>query len=105
MKFERFREPCGTEPAACLDAMVTGWMKIGTRSYAVEKNVTKGHLDRDGEDSQACGQKRGVVGGRITQAIMEIFAREEWAKVEEATGMIIPSSGLTATPPWQRRAW
>jgi hypothetical protein len=75
---------------------VTGTIRIGLKDYAVKKNIKRGHAYGLGEGSQLCEQNGSVPVGRVTQANMEIFIREEWAKVEEATWMIITSSGLMA---------
>jgi hypothetical protein len=45
---------------------------------------------------QSCGQRKEILGGRITQTCMEVLIRDEWIRLERASGIIATTSGTVA---------
>ncbi len=97
IKFDRFKEPCWITAAACRDAAVTDMIRIGTVDYAVERNITRSHMGVSKECPQACRQAGRIPRERITQTCMEVLIRDKWIKLDEATGVIVAASRITAT--------
>jgi hypothetical protein len=46
VRFDKFRESCAVELAACREASSAGRVRIGTQSYAVEKNTFLSHMTK-----------------------------------------------------------
>jgi hypothetical protein len=94
VRYNRFREPCSIdsiEPAACQTAIVTSMLRIGAKSYAIEKKLIRSHM----KDSLcAWNQEEGAPGRKYMQALMEVTISQEWAKVEKTKGMVTTSSRL-----------
>jgi hypothetical protein len=104
VSFLKFREPYTVETAACRHANKTRMLMISKKSYAVQMDViksysdfTKGSLDLQHNCQVGTHTHEGVVLVRqVTQAVVEVSVRIEWARVNEVSGMITTTSGLTA---------
>jgi hypothetical protein len=72
-------------------------MRIGTADYAVDREITRSHMGVSKECPQTCGQAGRIPRARITQTCMEVLIRDKWIKLDEATGVIVTASGITAT--------
>jgi hypothetical protein len=44
VKYEKFRQPCGVQPAACWKALKNGRLKIGEMEYPATMNQTRSHV-------------------------------------------------------------
>jgi hypothetical protein len=104
VRYLKFREPYMVEPAACRHANKTGMLAIHKKSYAVHMdtvksytNFTEGSLD-SGYNCQVGTHTHGEVifDRQVTQRVMEVSTRMEWACVNKASGMITTTSCLIA---------
>jgi len=63
-------------------------MEVG----AVERNTTRSQMDRSKDCPQGCGERKEILGERITQTCMD-----EWIRLERVMGLIIATtSGIMA---------
>jgi hypothetical protein len=75
------------------DAAATGLLRMGTMEYAVEINSTYSHMDGSKDCPQAYRRQKEILGERITHTCMEVIIREEWIRLEKATGTVVFMSG------------
>ena len=104
VRYLKFREPYTVEPSACRGAIKTGMLKIEKKSYLVKEGAiqsftdfTEGSLDL-GHNCQVGTHTHGeaVLDRQVTQTVWEVSVRQEWARVNEVSGLIITTSGLIA---------
>jgi hypothetical protein len=60
-------------------------MEVGTG----ERNTTRSHMDRSKDFPQVWGDRKEILGERITQTCMD-----EWIRLERSMGMIATTSGI-----------
>jgi hypothetical protein len=104
VRYLKFREPYTKEPAACCLANKTSMIVMDKKSYPVQQHADKSHskliegtLDLGHNCQVGSRTHEGIVlDCQVTQTIQEVFIRQEWAKVNEVSGMIITTSGLIA---------
>ncbi len=93
------------EPIECLHAKKTDMHVIDEKSYAVQEGVvrsytdiTKGSLDLDHNCRVSTHTQRGMVlDCQVTQMVLEVSVRQEWARVNEVSVMISTTFGLIVT--------
>ncbi len=104
VKYLKFREPYMVEPSACRHANKTGMTVINKKSWPVQMGAVRsysdyleGSLDL-GHNCQVGTHTHGgvVIDRQVTQSILEVSVRMEWARVNEVLGMITTTSGLIA---------
>jgi hypothetical protein len=66
VKFERFKESCIFEPAACWEANRTGLVSIGGRNSATKWNISVMHMDTDKDKKAICSQTEEGPGRKYT---------------------------------------
>jgi hypothetical protein len=44
VRYEKFRQPCGVQPAACWEALRSGRLKVGEAEYPTTINQTRSHM-------------------------------------------------------------
>jgi hypothetical protein len=57
VKYEKFRQPCGVQPAACWEALKNGRLKIGEMEYPVTVNQTRSHMADEEGCPEGCRQQ------------------------------------------------
>ncbi len=77
MRYERFRQPCGIQPAACWKALESGRLEIGEMEYPVAMNRTRSHMEGVEGCSGSCRQTRALE-RKITQVLMEVLVEKDW---------------------------
>jgi hypothetical protein len=76
VRYEKFRQPCGVQPAACWEALRSGRLKVGEAEYPTTMNQTRSHMTgkmhRKLQDASQCPGKKsnsstdgGSGGGRL----------------------------------------
>ncbi len=78
VKYERFRQPCGIQPAACWDALESGRLEIGGIEYPVTVIQTRKHMAGVEGCSGNCGHPTRILERKITQVRMEILVEKNW---------------------------
>ncbi len=96
VRYLKFRKPYSVEPSACRHASKTGMIVINKMSWPVQMGV-ESSLDL-GHNCQMGTHTHGgvVINRQVTQSILEVSVRMEWARVNEVLGMITTTSGLIA---------
>ena len=59
VKYEKFRQPCGVQPAACWEALKNGRLKIGEMEYHVTMNQTRSHMAGENDAPKDAGSRSG----------------------------------------------
>jgi hypothetical protein len=75
VKYERFRQPCGTQPAACWKALESGRLEIGEVEYPVAMNRTRNHIAGVKDCSGSCRCQTMALERKITQVLMEVLVK------------------------------
>jgi hypothetical protein len=57
VKYEKFRQPCGVQPAAFWEALKNGRLKIGEMEYPVTVNQTRSHMADEEGCPEGCRQQ------------------------------------------------
>ncbi len=91
VKYEKFRQPCGIQPAACWKALESGKLKIGEMEYSVTVNQMRNHMAGEEGCSGDCRQQTRALERKIVQVLMEVLVEEGWIwwnaeKDQAATG-------------------
>jgi hypothetical protein len=97
VKYERFRQPCGIQPAASREALESDKLKVGEREYPVVMNTTRSHMAGIEDCSGSCKLRAGSLNRKITQSLMEVQVKREWIWWNEAGGQVATASGKTTT--------
>jgi hypothetical protein len=96
--------PRALHASACRHANKTGMIVINKKSWPVQMGAVRsysdyleGSLDL-GHNCQVGTHTHGgvVIDRQVTQSILEVSVRMEWARVNEVSGMITTTSGLIA---------
>jgi hypothetical protein len=101
VRYLKLREPYTVEPAACRHANKTGMLMINKKSYGVQMNpvksfsdFTEGSLDLKHNCQVETLTYEGVVlDHQVTQTVVEVSVRTEWARVNE-----VPSKRVMSSP-------
>ncbi len=78
VKYEKFRQPCGVQPAACREALESGRLKIGDMEYPVTMNQTRSHMAGEEGCPEGCRQQVRALERKIDQVLMEVLVEEDW---------------------------
>ena len=97
VRYEKFRQPCGVQPAACWEALRSGRLKVGEAEYPTTINQTRSHMA--GEEGCAGSCKTPVVAleRKIIQVLMEVLVEEDWIWWNEERNQVATKSGKAAT--------
>ncbi len=72
VRYEKFRQPCGVQPAACWEALKSGRLKVGEAEYPTTMNQTR---------------------RKIVQVLMEVLVEEDWIWWNEEKNQVATKSG------------
>jgi hypothetical protein len=91
VKYEKFRQPCGIQPAACWKASKSGKIEVGEMEYPVTMNQTRRHVTGKEGCSGSCRLQVRVLERKIVQVLMEVLVEKNWIwwnaeKRQAATG-------------------
>jgi hypothetical protein len=97
LRYEKFRQPCGIQPAACQDAPESGRLEICEMEYSVTMNQTRSHMAGVEGCSGNCGRQTRVLERKITQVLMEALVEKGWIWWNAEKGQAATESGETTT--------
>jgi hypothetical protein len=78
VKYEKFRQPCGVQPAACWGARKSGRLKVGEAEYPTTMNQTRSHMAGEEGCSGSCKMPVIALERKIVQVLMEVLVEEDW---------------------------
>jgi hypothetical protein len=97
VRYEKFRQPCGIQPAACWGALESGKLKVGELEYPMAVNGTRSHMAGMEDCSGNCGPQARTLNRKITQVLMEVLIEKEWIWWNEEKGQVATASGRATT--------
>ncbi len=97
VKYEKFRQPCGVQPAACWKALESGGLEIVEMEYPVTLNQTRSHMAGEEGCSGSCRQQARVLERKITQVFMEVLVEKGWIWWNAEKGQAATESGKATT--------
>jgi hypothetical protein len=97
VRYGKFRQPCGIQPAACRKALESGRLQIGEMEYSVAMNRTRSHMAGVESCSGSCGRRTRTLERKITQDLMEVLVRKDWIWWNAEKGQAATESGKTTT--------
>jgi hypothetical protein len=92
VKYEKFWQPCGIQPAACWGALKSGKLKVGELEHPVSMNGTSGHMAGMEDCSWNCGSQARTLNRKITQVLMEVLVEKEWIWWNGEKGQVATAS-------------
>jgi hypothetical protein len=78
VRYEKFRQPCGIQPAACWDALENGRLEIGEMEHPITRNRTRSHMAGEEGCPGSCRQHAWALERKIVQVRMEVLVEEDW---------------------------
>jgi hypothetical protein len=96
VSFEKFRQPCRVEAAACKEAARTWLLKVGKMEQTVVMNRTRSHMGGDEDCPQGCGQRIKSLDRKVTQILLEVLIEKEWIWWSKTAKRIATTSGKIA---------
>ncbi len=99
VKYEKFRQPCGVQPAACWEALKTGRLKIGEMEYPVTMNQTRSHTAGEERCPEGCWQQVRALERKMVQVFMEVLVEEDWIWWNADKNQVATKSGRVTTVP------
>jgi len=81
IRYEKFRQPCGVQPAACWEALKSGRLMIGEMEYPTTMNQTRSHMAGKERCSGSCKPPAIALERKIVQVLMEVLVEEDWGSV------------------------
>ena len=75
---QKFRQPCGVQPAACWEALRSGKLKVGEAEYSTTINQTRSHMAGEEGCAGSCGTPVVALERKIVQVLMEVLEEEDW---------------------------
>ncbi len=97
VKYEKFRQPCGVEPAACWEALRDGRLKVGEMEYPTTTNQTRSHMVGEEGCSGNCRPPTKALEIKIVQVLMEVLVEEDWIWWNAKKNQVATKSGKTTT--------
>ncbi len=73
VKYEKFRQPCGIQPAACWKASKSGKLEVGEMEYPATMNQTRSHMTGEEGCSGSCRPQARALERKIVQVLMEVL--------------------------------
>ncbi len=97
VRYEKFRQPCGIQPAACWKALESGRLEIGEMEYPVVTNRTRSHMAEVEGCSGSCGRRTRTLEIKITQVLMKVLVKKDWIWWNAEKSQATTASGKTTT--------
>ncbi len=99
VKYEKFRQPCGVQLAACWEALKNSRLKVGEMEYSVTINQTRSHMAGEEGRSGGCRQQVRALERKIVQVLMEVLVEEDWIWWNADKNQVATKSGKVTTVP------
>jgi hypothetical protein len=96
VKYEKFRQPCGVQPAACWEALKNGRLKIGEMEYPT-MNQTRSHMAGEEGCPGSCSPQARALERKIVQVLMEVLVEEDWIWWNADRNQVATKSGKVTT--------
>ncbi len=97
VKYKKFRQPCGVQPAACWEALKSGGLKIGEMEYPTTMNQTRSHMAGKERCSGSCKPPAIALERKIVQVLMEVLVEEDWIWWNAEMNQVATKSWKTTT--------
>jgi hypothetical protein len=97
VKYEKFRQPCGVQPAACWDALKNGRLKIGEMEYPMTMNQTRSHMTGEEGCFGSCRPPAIALERKMVQVLMEVLVEEDWIWWNAEKNQVATRSGKVTT--------
>jgi hypothetical protein len=97
VKYEKFRQHCGVQPAACWDALKNGRLKIGEIEYPTTTNQTRSHMTGEEGCSESCRPPATALERKMVQVLMEVLVEEDWIWWNAEKNQVATKSGKATT--------
>ncbi len=97
VKYEKFRQPCGIQPAASWKALESGRLEIGEMEYSAAMHRTRSHMAGLEGCSGSCGLQTRNLERKITQVLMEVLVKKDWIWWNAEKGQAATASGKATT--------
>jgi hypothetical protein len=97
VKYERFRQPCGVQPAACWRALENGRLKIGEVEYPATMNQTMSHVTGEEGCFGSCRPPAIALERKMVQVLMEVLVEEDWIWWNAEKNQVATKSGKATT--------
>jgi hypothetical protein len=97
VKYKKFQQPCGIQPAACWKALENGRLEIGKMEYPATMNQTRSHMAGEEGCSGSCRRQTRVLERKITQVLMEVLVEKGWIWWNAEKGRAATESGKVTT--------
>ncbi len=97
IKYEKFPQPCGVQPAACWEALKSGRLKIGETEYPTTINQTRSHMTGEERCSGSCRPPATALERKIVQLLMEVLVEEDWIWWNAEKNQVATKSGKATT--------
>ncbi len=99
VKYEKFRQPCGVQPAACWEALKSGRLMIGEMEYPGMMNQTRSHMAGEERCSGSCKPPAIALERKIVQVLMEVLVEEDWIWWNAEKNQVATKPGKATTVP------
>ena len=99
VKYEKFRQPCRIQPAACWKASKSGKLEVGEMEYLVTMNQTRSHMIGEEGYSGSCRLQARALERKIVQILMEVLVEEDWIWWNAEKNQVATKSGKVTTVP------
>ncbi len=97
VKYEKFRQPCRVQPAACWEALRYGRLKTGEMEYPVTMSQTRSHVTGEEGCVGSCRPPAIALGRKIVQVLMEVLVEEDWIWWNAEKNQVANKSGKSTT--------
>jgi hypothetical protein len=97
VKYEKFRQPCGVQPAACWEALKNGRLKIGEMEYPTTMNQTRSHMTGEEGRFRSCRPPAIALERKMVQVLMEVLVEEDWIWWNAEKNQVATRSGKATT--------
>jgi hypothetical protein len=97
VSYEKFRQPCGVQPAACWEALRSGKLKVGEAEYPTTINQTRSHMAGEEGCAGSCETPVVALERKIVLVLMEVLVGEDWIWWNEEKNQVATKSGKAAT--------
>jgi hypothetical protein len=97
VKYEKFRQPCGVQSAACWEALKDGGLKVGEMEYPTTMNQTRSHMAGKEGCSGSCRPQARALERKIVQVRMEVLVEEDWIWWNAKKNQVATKSGKATT--------
>jgi hypothetical protein len=97
VRCQKFRQPCGIQPAACWKALESGRLEVGEMEYPATMNQTRSHMAGVEGCSGSCGRQTRILERKITQVLVEVLVERDWIWWNADKGQAATKSGKTTT--------